>query len=130
MRLPKFDRPFVLATDASQEGIGAVLMQEYDDGKFPVMYISRKLKHAETRYSTIERECLALVWAVKKLHHYLFGREFILETDHQPLMFLDRSKIDNDRIMRWALCMQMYRYQIRIVKGKENVTADYLSRNN
>jgi len=130
LRLPQFDRPFILCTDASQDGIGAVLMQEYDGERFPVVYISKKLKPAETRYATIERECLALVWAVKKLHTYLYGREFILETDHQPLLFLDRSKIDNNRVMRWALVMQMYRYKIRVVKGKDNVMADFLSRCN
>ena len=128
LRLPCFNRSFILATDASEDGIGGVLMQEHDDGKFPVIYISRKLKSAETRYSTIERECLALVWAVKKLKHYLLGKEFILQTDHQPLKFLDRSKIDNDRVMRWALALQGYKYHVEVVKGKEDMMADYLSR--
>ena len=128
LRLPDFEKEFILSTDASQTGIGAVLKQEHDGMKMPVMYISRKLKPAETRYSTIERECLALVWATKRLHPYLYGREFILETDHQPLFFIDRSKIDNDRIMRWALTLQEYRYSIRVVKGKDNTTADFLSR--
>ena len=105
LRLPDFDKPFILATAASSDGIGAVLLQEYDGMKMPVMYISRKLKPAETRYSTIERECLALVWATERLNPYVCGKEFILETDHQPLLFFDRSKIDNDRIMRWALSM-------------------------
>ena len=128
LRLPQFDRPFILSTDASGVGLGAVLMQEFQDGRMPVLYISRKLKPAETRYSVIERECLGLVWAVKKLHQYLFGREFILETDHQPLLFLDRTKISNDRVMRWALTMQQYRYRVRVVRGIDNVAADYLSR--
>ena len=128
LRLPDLSRPFILTTDASQTGIGAVLMQEHDGMKMPVMYISRKLKPAESRYSTIERECLGLVWATKRLHIYLYGKEFILETDHQPLLFLDRSKVNNDRIMRWALAMQMYRYTVRVIRGKDNATADYLSR--
>lgn len=94
----------------------------------PVLYISRKLSGAETRYSTIERECLGLVWATRKLHRYLYGREFVLETDHQPLLFMDRSKIDNDRVMRWALSMQSYRYRVQVVRGSDNVAADFLSR--
>ena len=57
LRLPQFDKEFILTTDASQEGIGAVLSQEYEGVKMPVMYVSRKLIPAETRYSTIEREC-------------------------------------------------------------------------
>ena len=94
----------------------------------PVMYISRKLTAAETRYSTTERECLALFWATKRLHVYLYGTEFILEIDHQPLAFVNRANINNDRVMRWALYLQMYRYQVRIVKGSANTTADLLSR--
>ena len=128
LRLPQFDKEFILTTDASQEGIGAVLSQEYEGVKMPVMYVSRKLIPAETRYSTIERECLALVWAVKRLDPYLYGRELVLVTDHQPLLFLNRSRINNDRIMRWALSLQIYRYRVRVVKGSDNATADFLSR--
>ena len=92
------------------------------------MYVSRKFIPAETRYSTIERECLALVWAVKRLDPYLYGREFVLETDHQPLLFFNRSRINNDGIMRWALSLQIYRYRVRVVKGSDNATPDFLSR--
>ena len=113
LQLPKLDKPFVLTTDASQGGIGAVLQQEHDGMQMPVTYVSRKLKPAETRYSTIERECLALVWATKRLHHYLYGREFVFETDHQPLLCINKPNIQNDRVMRWALSMQMYRYSAR-----------------
>ena len=99
-------------TDASDSGLGAVLLQEYDGVNMPVMYISRKLNGAETRYSTIERECLALSWATKRLHVYLYGTEFILEIDHQPLAFVNRANIDNDRVKRWALHLQMYRFHV------------------
>ena len=114
LRLSAFDRPFILTTDASNHGIGAVLLQEHDGMKMPV---SRKLKNGEEKYSTIEWECFGLVWATKRLHTYLYGREFILETDHQPLLFLDRSKLSNDRIMRWALAMQIYGYRVSAIKG-------------
>ena len=128
LRLPNFEKQFVLQTDASDSGLGAVLLQEHDGVNMPVMYISRQLNAAETRYSTIERECLALFWATKRLHVYLYGTEFILEIDHQPLAFVNRANINNDRVMRWALHLQMYRYQVRIVKGSANTTADLLSR--
>ena len=68
LRLPQFDKPMILCTDASDVGIGAVLMQEFDGEKLPIVYASRKLNPAETRYSTIERECLAIVWATKRFH--------------------------------------------------------------
>ena len=79
------------------------------------MYLSRKLKPAETRYSTIERECLAVVWAVKTLHAYLYGREFVLMSDHQPLAYLNSSKYSNNRVMRWALDLQAYRFRVQVV---------------
>ena len=127
LRLPNFEKQFVLQTDASDSGLGAVLLQEHDGVNMPVMYISRKLNAAETSYSTIERECLALFWATKRLHVYLYGTEFILEIDHQPLAFVNRANIINDRVMQWTLHLQMYRYQVRRVKGSANTTADLLS---
>lgn len=78
---------FILQTDASDRGLGDVLLQEDLDQKQPISYISRKLNKAEENYSTIERECLAIVWAIQKFHKYLYGRKFILETDHQPLVY-------------------------------------------
>lgn len=80
LRLPDFQRDFYLRTDASEYGIGAVLLQEHER-KFPIAYASRKLNERERGYSVIEKECLAIVWAVKKFQAYLYGRTFVLETD-------------------------------------------------
>ena len=66
-------RTFVLATDASDRGIGAVLMQEENGIKMPVAYTSRKLKSSESAYATVEKECLAIVWAITKFQRYLYG---------------------------------------------------------
>ena len=128
LRLPDLSKTFVLRTDASQDGIGAVLLQEHDGEKFPVLYASRKLLEREKSYSVIEKECLAIVWAVKKLEPYLYGKEFELETDHQSLIYMQRAKVQNGRIMRWALALQPYRFRIKAIKGSENVGADLLSR--
>ena len=128
LTLPDDRKPFVLATDASDIGIGAVLMQERDNMNHPVCYASRKLLPRERAFSVIERECLALVWAISKFHTYLYGREFILETDHHPLSYLAKAKVNNNRVMRWALSLQPYRFIIRAVKGSENVGPDFLSR--
>lgn len=128
LKLPDFDRTFILRTDASEDGIGAVLLQLENDEKLPVAYASRKLQDREQSYAVIQKECLAVVWGVQKFHQYLYGHEFLLETDHQPLTYLDKSKTENSRLMRWALLLQQYRFRIVTIKGSDNVGADYLSR--
>ncbi|GFO35038.1 retrovirus-related pol polyprotein from transposon 297 [Plakobranchus ocellatus] len=130
LRLPDFERPFILATDASDTGVGAVLKQEFEDGTFPVVYLSKKLLPREQRYSVVEKECLALVWAVKKLSTYLIGREFIVETDHAPLLYLNKAKSENGRLMRWALLLHQYRFRLVSIRGVDNHGPDFLSRLN
>ena len=125
LKLPDMTKPFVLRTDASDVGVGAVLMQEHGGELFPVAYASKKLSKRERAYSTMERECLALVWAVQKFQLYLYGRAFDLQTDHQPLVYLNRAKLTNARIMRWALFLQSYSIRIEAIKGSVNVGADY-----
>ena len=128
LKLPDFDRPFILQTDASEVGLGAVLLQESEDGKMPIAYASRKLLEREKRYAVIEKECLAIVWGITKFQRYLYGKEFLLETDHQPLKYLQKSKTLNPRIMRWALTLQPYYFRIVAIKGQDNVGADFFSR--
>ena len=128
LKLPDFNQNFILRTDASEYGLGAVLLQDEDGEKFPVAYASKKLSTRERSYAVIEKECFAVVWGIQKFHQYLYGREFVLETDHQPLTYLNKSKTDNSRLMRWALQLQPYRFRIVAIKGSDNVGADYLSR--
>jgi hypothetical protein len=73
---PDFNRKFILQFDASQIGMGAVLQQEFEDGRHPVMFISKKFSGAECNYAVIEKECFAIVWAVKMLRVYLEGRVY------------------------------------------------------
>ena len=84
--LPNLDLIFALRSDASSCGIGAVLLQYYIDCPHPVAYVSQKLLDRETRYSTIERECLAVIFAINRFDFYLRGKEFNLEVDHKPLV--------------------------------------------
>lgn len=126
--LPKLDDQFILRTDASKVGLGAVLLQEQDGEKQPIAYASRKLLPREQRYSTIEKECLGIVWGITKFSVYLYGKPFILETDHKPLAYLHSSKELNSRLMRWALMLQSYMFHVKVLKGSENVGADFLSR--
>lgn len=69
-----------------------------------------------------------MVWGIGKYHAYLFGRDFVLETDHQPLLYLNKAKVANARLMRWALLLQPYRFRVEAIRGVENIGADYLSR--
>lgn len=126
--LPNLQQEFVLRTDASNSGLGAILLQEYEGRMWPVAYASRKLLPREKNYSVIEKECLALVWGVQKFSVYLYGRPFKLETDHKPLAYLQTSKNLNGRLMRWALILQPYVMHFQVIKGSANVGADYLSR--
>ena len=128
LRLPDPGKTYFLRTDASDSGIGAVLMQEHDGKLFPVCYGSKKLSSAERNYSAIEKECLAIVWGFKRFHLYLYGVPFVLQTDHEPLKYMNSAKFANGRLMRWAMFLQSYNFRVEAIKGSENVGADYLSR--
>ena len=128
LHLPDMCKEFILRTDASDYAIGAVLMQQHGDEVYPVAYASKKLLPRECRYSTIEKECLAIVWAVKKFHIYLGFNPFILQTDHQPLVYMNRARFINDRVMRWAMALQPFHIKIQAIKGSQNVGADCMSR--
>ena len=90
--------PFLLQTDASAVGVGAVLEQ----GGCVIAYASRTLTKSEQQYSTIQKECLAAVYAMKQFRHYLLGRSFQLVTDHAPLQWLSAQKMEG-LLCRWAL---------------------------
>jgi len=128
LRLPDLEADFVLRTDASDAGLGAVLLQGTGDELHPVCYASRKLSKAESNYATVEKECLAVVWAVVKFETFLYGRHFTLQTDHQPLKYLQQARLTNARLTRWALLLQPYHFTIEVIPGKDNVGADFLSR--
>ncbi|KAK7106795.1 hypothetical protein V1264_018009 [Littorina saxatilis] len=128
LRLPDTAKEFILRTDASDEGIGAMLMQEHGGKPFPVSYASKKLSGAEKNYSTMEKECLAIVWGIKKFELYLQGVKFVLQTDHKPLTYLNSAKFVNNRIMRWVMYLQNFDMRVESIKGSDNVGADFLSR--
>ncbi|CAM5144060.1 unnamed protein product, partial [Eretmochelys imbricata] len=126
---PDFDKPFMVFTDASDTGLGAVLMQEDEKGeRHPIGYLSKKLLPREQHYAAIEKECLAMVWALKKLEPYLFGRHFTVYTDHSPLTWLLQMKGANAKFLRWSLLLQDYDMDVVHVKGSANMIAYALSR--
>ena len=99
-------KDIVIQADASVLEIGGVLLQKQGDLTMPVKYVSRKLLKREQAYSTVEKECLAVVWTVRQLYKYIYRREFTLQTDHLPLVCIGQKKVANERIMRWALMLQ------------------------
>jgi hypothetical protein len=130
LMFPDFSKPFYLTTDASDFAIGAVLEQlDSNNQRRPIAYASRALNSAEQNYSTIEKELLSIVWHVKHFRPYLYGRKFIIRTDHQPLTWLFNLKDPSSRLMRWRIKLEEYDYTIEYVKGVLNATADALSRN-
>ena len=129
LKSPDFECPFILQTDASEYGVGAVLSQQTEDGQeHPVAYWSRKLLPREKRYSTIEKECLAIKLAVSTFRVYLLGRPFSIETDHRSLTWMERLKHTNSRLARWSLALQPFHFTIKHRAGKDNGNADALSR--
>ena len=116
-------------TDASLVGLGAVLTQDSGDGPRPIAYISRRLTEAESKYHANELECLAIVWALKKLRHYVYGRRFSICTDSSAVRWLWSKKEVNGKFARWILSLQEFDFEIRHVKGVNNCVADALSRN-
>src|SRR5699024_6327647 len=120
----------VLYTDASRIGIGAILKQEQEDGEMhPVGYFSKRLLSYQRNYSTTELELLAIVDALDYFYYYLYGIQFVVVTDHQPLKWLKKISKPNTRIFNWSLRISQYQFTAEYRSGKKNKEADCLSRN-
>ena len=122
--LPDFTKTFVIETDASTHGIGAVLMQE----GHPLAYISRSLGPRWQGLSVYEKELLALVFAVQKWQQYLTGQEFVIQTDQKSLKWLLEQRVTTPFQQLWLSKLMGYTYVIQYKAGKDNVAADALSR--
>ena len=99
LQSPNFEKEFILQTNASGRGLGAVLSQMGPDGQeHPVRFLSRKLLPRKQKYAAVELECLAIVWAVQALQVYLDGRKYVVETDHRALSYMQQMVNKNNRL--------------------------------
>ncbi len=128
LAFPHFDQEFILDTDASGEGLGAVLSQVLDGQEHVVAYGSRSLTKAERRYCATRRELLALVWSVRHFRTYLLGRPFLARTDHNALKWLFQFKDPEGQVARWLEILAEFDLTIQHPPGQKHCNADGLSR--
>jgi len=125
---PREDLHFTLTTDASNIAAGAVLHQICNNAPQPIEFFSRKFSTPETKYSTFDKELLAMYLAVKHFSHFLEGRKFTIFTDHKPLLHYLTLKNPSPRVLRQTTFLSSFDIDIKHVAGKDNIVADCLSR--
>jgi len=125
---PNYEWKWILRTDASNFGVGAVLLQEDPQTNLlqPIHHFSQKFSKAAKNWDTIKQECFAIYAAVKALKYLLMAKEFILETDHANLQWMASN--ENEYIIRMRLYLQNFNFYVKHIPGKQNLYADYLSR--
>ena len=128
LQFPDSNVPFIIQVDASNQGIGAVLMQDHGPGEKPIAFMSQKLNKQQRNWNATEKECFAIVSSIRKWDHYIAGREFIVRTDHHALCWLNRKYNSNPKLNRWRMALQDYLFRIEHVKGTKNCVPDCLSR--
>ena len=123
---PDYTLQWILQTDACISGLGGVLLQVKDGILQPIYFISKAHSKAAQKWSTIQQEGHAIYYCVKKLAHLLYGKEFLIETDHNNLRYMEASL--NPMIIRMCLYLRAFNFKIRHISGPKNKMADYLSR--
>ena len=128
---PRYDLPWVLRCDASEHAVGAVLFQEFTtpEGELqhqPIAFTSKRFSEAAKNWDTFKREAYGIFHAVDAFHWYLRGKQFLVETDHRNLQWIEASL--SPIVCRWRALLQSFQFKIRHIPGKDNRVADWLSR--
>lgn len=120
------NKEIILSVDASQYGVGAVLLQD----NLPVAYASKALTEVQSRWAQIEKETYAIVWGCERFHQFIYGRKIIIESDHKPLEYIFKKPLIDTplRLQRMRIRLQMYEFSIKFKKGSLMYIADTLSR--
>ena len=129
MAYPDPTKEYKLFTDASKTSIGAILVQESEDGvERVIQYLSHQLSGPKLKWAAIEKEAYAVVYSIEKLRPYLYGSKFTVYTDHKPLKSLFTKSMNNTKIQRWSVLLSEYGADIQYHRGPLNIRADMLSR--
>nr|GEU95531.1 reverse transcriptase domain-containing protein [Tanacetum cinerariifolium] len=125
---PDWDMPFELMCDASDFAIGAVLEQRQEKHFRPIQYASKTMTEAESNYTTMEKEMLAVMYAFEKFQSNLIMNKSIVYTDHSTLKYLFAKKDSKARLLHWVLLLQEFTFKVIDTKGTKNLDVDHLSR--
>ena len=128
LAFPDFKKEFKIETDACDYGIGAMISQKNDGIDQQIAYFSRSLNKAERKYSTTEKEALAIVEAIKQFRPFVNGSQLTVVTDHKPLKWLESMQNPRNRGARWIMELQQYNYKVEYKPGKTHINADAISR--
>lgn len=128
LQYPDFDKKFILVTDASDLGCGAKLAQSHKGVELPIAFSSKAFKGADLNRPPIEKEMLAIYYGIVNFRPYLYGRKFLVRTDHKPLIHMFTMRDPTSKIVRMCLELADYDFEIEYIPGPENVEADAFSR--
>ena len=128
LRIADHSLPFFVQADASDKAVGVVLTQKHEGKEHPIAFRSKKLSDTQQRWSTIERELYAIVFGIEQFRYYIYGRHFVIQSDHKPLAWLQTMKNQNCRLMRWSMLLQQYQFTVEHRSGKANANSDFVSR--
>lgn len=128
LQYPDFLKEFILTTDASDVGCGAVLSQRFENNDLPIAFASKTFTQGEKNKPVILKELTAIHWAIKYFRAYLYGHKFTVRTDHRPLVYLFGMKDPSSKLTQMRIDLEEFDFTIEYIKGKNNTGADALSR--